>query len=135
MPYRRTDNVIRKQAARHRTIIEAALLIAAPVRAQDREAVRTTFQEPVYPEDLNKEGKQGNVVLIGRIDTQGHIQELRAIAASMSSSMPLMASNIRLVNSSALFVAITHEVGRSSATTVQRRSAMTRWRFRRSMRC
>src|SRR4051795_3094281 len=29
MPYRRTDNVIRKQAARHRTIIESALLIAA----------------------------------------------------------------------------------------------------------
>src|SRR5436189_1800648 len=29
MPYRRTDNVIRKQAARHRTIIESALLLAA----------------------------------------------------------------------------------------------------------
>jgi AcrR family transcriptional regulator len=29
MPYRRTDNVIRKQAARHRAIIESALLIAS----------------------------------------------------------------------------------------------------------
>ena len=29
MPYRRTDNVIRKQAARHGTIIESARLIAA----------------------------------------------------------------------------------------------------------
>src|ERR1700733_15185994 len=34
----------------------------------------------------------------------------------MSSSMPLIASNIRPVNSSAL-AAISHEVGRSSATT------------------
>jgi hypothetical protein len=43
-------------------------------------------------------------------------------AASMSSSMPLMASNLRLVNSSAELVAIDHDVGRSRATTRTRRA-------------
>jgi hypothetical protein len=42
---------------------------------------------------------------------------LRATAASISSSMPLIASNMRTVNSSPALVAIVHDVGRSSATT------------------
>lgn len=59
-----------------------ALAAATRVPAQDRGAVRTHFQEPVYPENLSKTNKQGNVNLIGRIDPEGRVIELRALAAS-----------------------------------------------------
>src|SRR3954470_6572720 len=50
----------------------------------------------------------------------------------MSSSIPLIASNIRPVNSSALLVAIIHDVGRSSATTRTRRAVSSAFSFSQS---
>lgn len=63
-------------------LLAAALLFAPQARAQDREAVRTKYQEPVYPEALHKADRQGNVLLIGRIDAQGRVEDLHAISAS-----------------------------------------------------
>ena len=40
------------------------------------------YQEAVYPEALLKGKQQGNVLLIGRIDRQGNVQNLRMISAS-----------------------------------------------------
>lgn len=40
------------------------------------------YQEAVYPEALLKGQQQGNVLLIGRIDRQGNVQNLRMISAS-----------------------------------------------------
>lgn len=40
------------------------------------------YQEAVYPEALLKGQQQGNVLLIGRIDREGNVQNLRMIAAS-----------------------------------------------------
>jgi hypothetical protein len=44
---------------------------AAPLRGEDRGAERTRYQAPVYPDDLLKQQRQGNVLLTGRIDAQG----------------------------------------------------------------
>ena len=57
---------------------------AAGAAAQDREAVRTRYQPPVYPENLAKLDRQGNVLLAGRIDTQGRVSDLHLVAASAS---------------------------------------------------
>jgi TonB family protein len=40
------------------------------------------YQEAVYPEALLKGQQQGNVLLIGRIDREGNVQNLRMISAS-----------------------------------------------------
>lgn len=40
------------------------------------------YQEAVYPEELLKGQQQGNVLLIGRIDKEGNVQNLRMISAS-----------------------------------------------------
>ena len=48
-------------------LLLTALLLAPQASAQDREAVRTKYQEPVYPESLEKAERQGNVLLVGRI--------------------------------------------------------------------
>ena len=40
------------------------------------------YQEAVYPEELLKGQQQGNVLLIGRIDREGNVQNLRMISAS-----------------------------------------------------
>lgn len=40
------------------------------------------YQEAVYPEALLKGQQQGNVLLIGRIDREGNVQDLRMISAS-----------------------------------------------------
>jgi TonB family protein len=40
------------------------------------------YQEAVYPEALLKGQRQGNVLLIGRIDRDGNVQNLRMISAS-----------------------------------------------------
>ena len=60
----------------------AALAPAGAARAQTREAVRTHYQEPAYPETLLKQEKQGNVLLIGRIDVHGRVTDLRVVGAS-----------------------------------------------------
>ncbi len=55
---------------------------AAGAGAQTREALRTKYQPPVYPENLAKVDRQGNVLLAGRIDTQGRVSDLHLVAAS-----------------------------------------------------
>ena len=60
----------------------AALLLssgAAVLSAQTRGAELTREQKPVYPEALQKSISQGNVILIGRIDKNGTVQDIRAV--------------------------------------------------------
>jgi TonB family protein len=54
----------------------------ASAAAQTSGAVLTREQKPVYPEGLRKIQKQGNVLLIGRIDKGGSVRDPRVIAAS-----------------------------------------------------
>ena len=39
-------------------------------------------QKPQYPEGLSKTGRQGNVLLIGRVDRQGKVQDIQAVATT-----------------------------------------------------
>ena len=55
---------------------------AAPLRGADRGVERTHYQAPVYPDDLLKQQRQGNVLLTGRIDAQGKLADLRVLAAT-----------------------------------------------------
>src|SRR5689334_23947657 len=55
---------------------------AAPLLGADRAVERTHYQAPVYPDDLLKEQRQGNVLLTGRIDAQGKLGDLRVLAAT-----------------------------------------------------
>jgi TonB family protein len=52
--------------------------------AQTRGAVQTSQIKPVYPENLFKTQRQGNAIVIGKIDAQGHPQDLRILLTSMS---------------------------------------------------
>jgi len=56
--------------------------LSAAATGQDRGAVRTGYKEPVYPDNLLKTQMQGNVLLVGRIDSRGNLTDLRAIATS-----------------------------------------------------
>ncbi|HEY3172151.1 MAG TPA: energy transducer TonB [Thermoanaerobaculia bacterium] len=58
-------------------------LVAVSVFAQTKGAELQKYQEPVYPEALLKGQQQGNVLLVGRIDKEGRIQDLRPLAASL----------------------------------------------------
>ncbi len=58
------------------------LVSSLPVTGQTAGAQLTKEVKPVYPENLQKTGKQGNVLLIARIDSSGRLQDVRAIAAS-----------------------------------------------------
>lgn len=62
----------------------ALFLFAVAVFAagQTTPAERQKYVEAVYPEALMKGQQQGNVLLIGRIDREGRIQDARMIAAS-----------------------------------------------------
>ncbi|HEY1250059.1 MAG TPA: energy transducer TonB [Thermoanaerobaculia bacterium] len=55
---------------------------AAPLRAEDRGAEQTRNQKPVYPDDLLKQQKQGNVLLTAHIDPQGKLTDIRVLAAT-----------------------------------------------------
>ena len=59
-----------------------ALAAAAPVLAQTSGAVLQREQKPTYPEGLVKIGKQGNVLLSGRIDASGKVQDVVALVAT-----------------------------------------------------
>jgi len=52
--------------------------------AQTHGAVQTSQMKPVYPENLFKTQRQGNAIVIGKIDAQGHPQDLRVLASSLS---------------------------------------------------
>ena len=61
----------------------ALLLALAPrAAAQTRGAVETKHVDPVYPENLMKTEQQGNVLLFGRIDTQGRVQDILVVATT-----------------------------------------------------
>lgn len=54
----------------------------SPAAAQTAGAVLTREQKPAYPEGLRKIQKQGNVLLIGRIDRGGTVRDPVVIATS-----------------------------------------------------
>jgi protein TonB len=58
------------------------MLLAAGAAAQTSGAQLVKEVKPVYPEQLQKQNQQGNVLLIARIDTAGRLQDVRALAAS-----------------------------------------------------
>lgn len=64
------------------TLVALVALAAPAAQAETREAVRTKYVEPVYPENLLKTERQGNVLLAGRIDAKGQIGDLRLVATS-----------------------------------------------------
>ena len=58
------------------------LLLAPPAGAQTRGAVQTKQVNPVYPDNLLKTEQQGNVLIIGRIDTHGRVHDLLAVSTT-----------------------------------------------------
>jgi TonB family protein len=62
-------------------LLAAGLLAAAAANlpAQTRGAELTREQKPAYPESLSKAIAQGNVILIGRIDRNGTVQDAKAV--------------------------------------------------------
>ena len=67
---------------RSAAILALSLLSTAPAIAQTTGAEVQKYQEAVYPEALLKGEQQGNVLLSGRIDRTGNVEDLRPIAAS-----------------------------------------------------
>lgn len=53
-----------------------------PAPAQTRGAVQVKQQKPVYPDNLWKAQQQGNVLLIGRIDKEGRVQDAVVVGAT-----------------------------------------------------
>jgi len=73
----------------HPTAVTAAFFtlvafaaLAPSAAGQTTPAEVQKYQEAVYPEALLQGQQQGNVLLIGRIDREGNVQNLRMIAAS-----------------------------------------------------
>jgi len=65
------------------SICAAALgLFASLAAAETTPAQLQKYQEAVYPEGLLKGHRQGNVLLFGRIDKEGKIQDLKPLATS-----------------------------------------------------
>ena len=67
---------------RLRRLLFLLFLTTLPVQAQTSGAQLTKEVKPVYPETLEKSGKQGNVLLIARIDKGGRLQDVRPLATS-----------------------------------------------------
>lgn len=63
-------------------LLALSLLLTAPSLAETTGAQVEKYQEAVYPEALLKGEQQGNVLLSGRIDRSGKVEDLRPIAAS-----------------------------------------------------
>ena len=59
------------------------LLVAAAAAAQTTGAQIVRQPKPVYPEAASKGLRQGNVNLIGRIDTKGRVQDLRYVGSTL----------------------------------------------------
>ena len=77
----RTHRFVRISA--HVVFATAAFAAFAPFAAgQTTPAQVQKYQEAVYPEALLKGELQGNVLLMGRIDREGNVQNLRMVAAS-----------------------------------------------------
>ena len=63
-------------------LLALSLLLTAPSLGETTGAQVEKYQEAVYPESLLKGEQQGNVLLSGRIDRTGKVEDLRPIAAS-----------------------------------------------------
>ncbi len=59
------------------------LLLAVSSPAQTTGAQVVKQPKPVYPENASKGQRQGNVNLIGRIDTKGKVQDIRYVDATL----------------------------------------------------
>jgi TonB family protein len=55
---------------------------SADAAAQTRAAAQTSQIKPVYPDNLFRTQRQGNAIVIGKIDAQGHPQDLRSLLTS-----------------------------------------------------
>jgi TonB family protein len=71
------------------------LCLASGALAQTRGAVETKHVDPVYPENLLKTQQQGNVLLIGRIDAEGHILDLTAVSTTHKDFEPAALAAVR----------------------------------------
>lgn len=56
--------------------------LAVPALGQTSGAQLQKEQKPAYPDGLVKASRQGNVILVGRIDTHGKVQDIQAVATS-----------------------------------------------------
>jgi hypothetical protein len=66
------------------SVLAAALLAATTLAiAQTRAAELTSQKKPDFPEALATGLQQGNVLLIGRVDKSGKLQDLRAVASTL----------------------------------------------------
>jgi TonB family protein len=65
-----------------RLLVSVLFACAPPVVAQTKGAELVRQPKPVYPETLSKALRQGNVLLIGRIDTAGKVQDTKVVATS-----------------------------------------------------
>lgn len=74
----------RRISALLRGVLAGALwaCVAASALAQTAGAQLQREQKPQYPEGLSKTGKQGNVLLIGRVDRQGKVQDIQPVATT-----------------------------------------------------
>jgi TonB family protein len=83
---------MRRRAVLARLLV-LGFLAAAAAGAQTRGAVEIKHVDPVYPDNLLKTEQQGNVLLIGRIDAQGHVQDLLVVSTTHKDfSEPAMAA-------------------------------------------
>ncbi|HEY6051415.1 MAG TPA: energy transducer TonB, partial [Thermoanaerobaculia bacterium] len=73
-----------RRAARVPFLLAGVLgvVVAAAAPAQTAGAQLQREQKPLYPEGLAKTGRQGNVLLIGRIDRYGKVQDIQAVATT-----------------------------------------------------
>ncbi|HEY6928361.1 MAG TPA: energy transducer TonB [Thermoanaerobaculia bacterium] len=71
------------KAASQMAALAALLLMPAAGRAQTRGAELTSQKKPDFPEALATGLQQGNVLLIGRIDKTGKLQDLRAVSSTL----------------------------------------------------
>lgn len=74
----------RRLSALLRAVLAGSLCagFAASSLAQTAAAQLQRQQKPKYPEGLSKTGRQGNVLLIGRIDRQGKVQDVQPVATT-----------------------------------------------------
>ncbi|MET0620303.1 MAG: energy transducer TonB [Thermoanaerobaculia bacterium] len=75
------------------TLLAAAA--ATTATGQDKGAVRTKFESAIYPQDPDKKDIQGNVLLIGRIDTNGNVSDIHVVAATRKEFVPPAIDSVR----------------------------------------
>ena len=76
--------------------LAVALSLARGVAAAETTGAHVTkYKEAVYPEALLNAQQQGNVLLVGRIDPRGKVQDLRAVAASYDDLVPAALDAVR----------------------------------------